>query len=81
MSTEDAARLALECLAVEGYRTRRFSEGEVRDLLGYGTPMEVHALLAEHDVLLNIDEKYIRHEIKAADELQAQFQRSAIKAA
>jgi hypothetical protein len=32
---KDPARAALESLAVEGYRTERLSEGQVRKMLGY----------------------------------------------
>jgi predicted HTH domain antitoxin len=49
----DPARAALEALAIEGYRSQRLSESEVRQLLGYETRMEVHALLAEHGVCLH----------------------------
>ena len=50
---KDPARATLEALAVEGYRSQRLSENEVRVMLGYETRMEVHALLAEHDVCLH----------------------------
>jgi hypothetical protein len=49
----EPSRLALELLAIEGYRTKRMSESQVRQVLGYETRMEVHALLAEHDVYLH----------------------------
>jgi hypothetical protein len=44
----DISRAALEALAVEGYRTERLSESEIRHLLGFDTRMEVHASLKEH---------------------------------
>jgi hypothetical protein len=50
---KDLSRAALEALAVEGYRTERLTESEVRQMLGYETRMQVHALLAEHDVPLH----------------------------
>jgi predicted HTH domain antitoxin len=50
---KDPSREALEALAVEGYRTQRLSESEVRLMLGYETRMEVHALLKEHGVYLH----------------------------
>jgi predicted HTH domain antitoxin len=50
---KDPARAALEALAIEGYRTQRLSENEVRVMLGFETRMEVHALLAEHNVCLH----------------------------
>jgi predicted HTH domain antitoxin len=50
---KEPSRAALESLAVEGYRTERLSEGQVKKMLGYSTRMEVHALLAEHAVCLH----------------------------
>ncbi len=50
---KDPSREALEALAVEGYRTERLTESEVRQMLGYETRMQVHTLLAEHDVPLH----------------------------
>jgi hypothetical protein len=48
----DMARTVLESFALEGYRSERLSEGDVRELLGFETRMEVHAFLKEHGVYL-----------------------------
>jgi hypothetical protein len=53
LSAADLSRAALEALAIEGYRTRRLGGGQVQRLLGFSTPMQVHAFLKEHDVYLN----------------------------
>ena len=45
--------MALEALALEGYRTERLSESELRQMLGFETRMQVHAFLKEHGVYLN----------------------------
>lgn len=45
--------MALEALALEGYRTERLSESEFRQMLGFETRMQVHAFLKEHGVYLN----------------------------
>lgn len=55
----DLSRAALEALALEGYRSRRLGGGQVQRLLGFSTPMQVHAFLREHDVYLN----YTREEL------------------
>jgi predicted HTH domain antitoxin len=68
---KDPARAALEALAVEGYRTGRLSENEVRVMLGYETRMQVHALLKEHDVYLNYSMSDLEQDIRASDELYA----------
>jgi hypothetical protein len=51
----DPARVALEALALEGYRTERLSESAVRQMLGFETRMEVHAFLKQHGVYLHYD--------------------------
>lgn len=66
---KDPARLALEALAVEGYRTGKLSENDVRVMLGYGTPMQVHTLLAEHGTPLNYTVGSVEQDITLADEL------------
>lgn len=50
---KDPSREALEVLAVEGYRTERLTESEVRQMLGYETRIQVHALLKEHNIYLH----------------------------
>ena len=50
---EDPARTALEALALDGYRSRTFSEDQLRRMLGFETRIEVHAFLKCHDVYLN----------------------------
>jgi len=47
---ERFSRTALEMLAIEGYRSRRLSEGQVRRLLGFETRYQVHGFLKEHGV-------------------------------
>jgi predicted HTH domain antitoxin len=69
---KDPSRLALEAIAVEGYRTRRLTEGEVKRLLGYGTRMQVHALLKEHDVYLNYTLESLKQDIDASKDFLAQ---------
>jgi Uncharacterised protein family (UPF0175) len=49
----DLSRAAVEALALEGYRSKRFSEGLVRQMLGYSSRLQVHAFLKEHGVHLN----------------------------
>lgn len=44
----DLPRAAVEGLALEGYRSKRFSEGQLRQMLGFSSRMQVHAFLKEH---------------------------------
>jgi predicted HTH domain antitoxin len=68
---KDPSRAALEAFAVEGYRSERLTESEVRRMLGYETRMEVHALLAEHDVCLHYTAEHLQQDIAASDKLHA----------
>ncbi|MGC1781202.1 MAG: UPF0175 family protein [Acidobacteriaceae bacterium] len=56
----DLSRAAVEALALEGYRSERLSEAQVRRLLGFRTRMQVHAFLKAHNVYLN----YSVHELE-----------------
>lgn len=49
----DASRQAIEALALEGYRSGKLTESQVRRLLGYETRMEVHGFLKDHHVFLD----------------------------
>jgi hypothetical protein len=46
--------------ALEGYRSERLSEGQVRSMLGFRTRMQVHTFLKAHNVYLN----YSIHELE-----------------
>jgi len=59
---EDPARVALEALALEGYRAERLSESEIRQLLGFESRIEVHAFLKEHGVYLHYDLSDLDHD-------------------
>jgi len=68
---KDPSQAALEAVAVEGYRTERLTESEVRQMLGYETRMQVHALLAEHDVCLHYTREHLQQDIDASNKLHA----------
>jgi Uncharacterised protein family (UPF0175) len=67
-SGKDPARLALEALALEGYRDRKLSESSLRRLLGFDTRLEVHSFLADHDVPLNYSIEDWNHDKQVADQ-------------
>ena len=52
---KDPARVALEALALEGYRAERLSESAVRQMLGFESRIQVHAFLKEHGVHLHFN--------------------------
>ena len=69
---KDPSQAALEAMAIEGYRSGRLTESEVRQMLGYETRMQVHALLAEHNVDLHYTREHLQQDIDASNKLLAQ---------
>lgn len=49
----DLSRATLEALALEGYRSMRLSDGQVRQMLGFTSRMQVHSFLKERGVHLH----------------------------
>jgi hypothetical protein len=47
---KDLPRAALESLALEAYRSRALTAGQLRRLLGFATRMQVDAFLKEHEI-------------------------------
>lgn len=68
---QDPARAALEALALEGYRSDRLSEYDLKLLLGFETRMEVHAFLKEHGVHLHYGMEDLEHDMREADRIVA----------
>lgn len=68
-AAQDLPRIALEALALEGYREGKLSTGQVRRLLGYNTRMQVHAFLKDHGVFLHYDAADLQHDREAGDRL------------
>ena len=59
----DLSRAALEALALEGYRSERLSEGQVRRMLGFRTRIQVHAFLKAHNVYLNYSIRELQNDL------------------
>ncbi len=68
-SGQDLSRAAVEAIALEAYREKKLSTGQLRRLLGYHTRMQVHALLKEHGVYLHYDLADLEHDRQAGDAL------------
>jgi predicted HTH domain antitoxin len=71
-SGPNLSRAALEAIALEAYRERKVSAGQLRRLLGYRTRMQVHALLKDHGVYLHYDLADLEHDRQAGDSLPLQ---------
>ncbi|HEY1744681.1 MAG TPA: UPF0175 family protein [Granulicella sp.] len=74
---KDPARVALESFAIDGYHTQQLSEGQIRRMLGYGTRMQVHALLKEHGVPLHYSLEDFEQDLETSHSLRASARRYA----
>jgi hypothetical protein len=61
----DLSRAVLEALALDGYRSERLSEAQVRRMLGFRTRMQVHAFLKAHNVYLNYSNQELENDLKS----------------
>jgi hypothetical protein len=66
---QNPARAALEAMALEGYRSERLSEYDVRELLGFTTSMPVHGFLKEHGVHLHYSMADLENDIRESDRI------------
>ncbi|HME11580.1 MAG TPA: UPF0175 family protein [Candidatus Acidoferrum sp.] len=71
---QDPGRVALEALALEGYRAERLSESAVRQMLGFETRMEVHTFLKQHGVYLHYDVADLAQDRATAATLRGRLQ-------
>ena len=71
---QNLPRFMLECFALEGYRSDRLTEEQVRIILGYETRMQVHGFLKEHGVYLNYTVEDLEHDT----EISRQFSRNFV---
>jgi len=49
----DLPRAVVEAIALEGYRSNRFSDGQLRHMLGFSSRIQVHAFLKERGIHLH----------------------------
>lgn len=71
---KDPARIALEALALEGYRSEALSESDVRRMLGFRTRMQVHAFLKEHGVYLQYGVEEFEQDMESTRKLVEKIQ-------
>jgi hypothetical protein len=71
---KDPSRVALEALALEGYRSELLSESALRQMLGFQTRMEVHAFLKQHGVYLHYDVSDLQQDRATALQVRAKLQ-------
>jgi hypothetical protein len=68
---EGLCRAAVEALALEGYRSERLTESQVRDLLGFETRIQVHAFLKAHNCHLHYSMEDVEHDRQTAERLRS----------
>ena len=73
---KDPARVALEALALEGYRAELLSESALRRMLGFQTRMEVYAFLKQHGVYLHYDVSDLQQDRATAQQVRRKLQGS-----
>jgi len=69
LQSPDLSRTALEAIAIEGYRSEKLGRGQVQRMLGFTTPMQVDALLKEHDVYLNYTVEDLQEDLATLERL------------
>jgi Uncharacterised protein family (UPF0175) len=65
----DFSRAALEALALEAYRIRKISAGQLRQILGFETRMETDAFLKNHGIELEYGREELERDRKTHREL------------
>ena|SRR5215475_929166 len=66
---QDVTRAVLEAVALEGYRSGKLTQAQVRRLLDYRTRMEVYGFLKEHGIFLEYTEEDLERESALSDRL------------
>ena len=62
----DLSRIALESMALEGYRSRHLSEEQVRRMLSFESRFDVHAFLKQHNVYLDYSRQDLDDDLTTA---------------
>jgi hypothetical protein len=65
----DPARTVLEAMALEGYRSDRLTETEIRELLGFDSRLDVHRFLKEHGAFLPYTDDDLAHDRDIASQV------------
>jgi hypothetical protein len=68
----DLPRAAVEALALEGYRAKRFTDGQLRQMLGFSSRMQVHAFLKERGVHLHYSLVDLEEDRKTSRDFEAE---------
>jgi hypothetical protein len=72
---KDPARAVLEAMAIEGYRTDRLTEADLKELLSFETRMEVHGFLKDHGAFMHYTVEDLDHDTAVAIDVARRHQR------
>lgn len=75
-SGQDAARAALEAIALEAYREQRLTKEQMRRFLGLSTGYEVDEFLKEHGIYLDLAAEDVERDAAASREFRKQWSSS-----
>jgi hypothetical protein len=68
------ARFVLEAIVLDGYRSDRLTEADIRQLLGFETRMQVHGFLKEHGAFLPYTVEDLEHDREVARQVAQRVQ-------
>jgi len=63
---QSVERSVLEATALEGYRSGKLTQAQVRKMLCFQTDLQVDAFLKAHGVYLDYDEEDLRHDTETS---------------
>ncbi len=69
---QDIERSTLEAIAIEGYRSRRLTQAQVRKTLGLQTDLQVDAFLKLHEIALDYDEEDLQRDTETSGQISSQ---------
>ena len=70
---QDLTRAAEQSIALEGYRSGRLSEDQVRRFLGFESRLQVHAFLKAHQVYLTYGDKDQDQDLETAGKFSSRW--------
>jgi hypothetical protein len=70
---DEGQRAALEAVALEGYRSRRLSEYQIKRMLGFEHRFDVHAFLKKNNTPLNYSVEDFEDDMRTLDALRQRF--------
>jgi hypothetical protein len=77
---QEPERAVLEALALEGYRTERLGEADIRRLLAFETRMDVHQFLKQHGVFMHYTPEDLDHDSGVAIDVARRVQADRVTA-